>query len=263
MFIPGDDENTQPDANSTEASSAPESNESQTLDTSAPEGEASHEQSQVPFHEHPRFKELIDYRRQAEERFSTYERQMQEMQRQYQEALAQRQQAQKPVNPLVSKFKEIDPEYGKTMEEIYERAQSVEEVRKELAELRRERMVAQYESTVEKLHNDNKVDPSIRNFVKKQLDALAFSGQIRDLKDVPNAYKAIADEYTKLIEGVKRSTTAGYVQDKSKDAKSPQSQPKGKIPPRNEKGQFTGDRETDLAMIARRAVKLSKAGGDL
>jgi hypothetical protein len=264
MNIPGD-QNAQQDANF-EDSSAPQNQEQeQNLDSSAQESRESQTQSEanVPFHEHPRFKELIDYRRQSEERLAQYERQMADMQRQYQEALQARQQPAQQVNPLIAKFKEIDPAYGQTMEEIYSKAQSVDEVRRELQELRREKLISQYESSVEKLHNEHKLPENIKSFVKEQLDAMAMQGQIQNLKDIPTAYKAVADKYSKLIEDVKRSERASYVTDKSKDAQAPMPQSKGRTPPRNERGQFTGDRETDIALIAKRALKLSKAEGDL
>ncbi|HYE72212.1 MAG TPA: hypothetical protein VEF04_02735, partial [Blastocatellia bacterium] len=261
---PGE-EITQQDANTIEETSAPqiESTDSQSVETSAQQSEVSQEQSekQVPFHEHPRFKELIDYRRQSEERLAAYEQQIQEMQRMYQEALKARQ-PQPEINPFVAKLKEIDPRYGEWAESVEARASKAEAVEQELQQLRTERLINQYESAVERLHSEHKTPDTMKARIKRELDAAVIRGEVK-LQDVPRAYKQAFDDYTKWLDEVKRSERASYVQDKSKDATAPSSQPKGKLPPRNEKGQFTGDRESDLAMIAKRALKLSKAEGEL
>lgn len=217
----------------------------------------------TPFHEHPRFKELIEQNRAAKEQLSAYEQRMEALQRQFEERISSLQpKPQKEVNPFVSKLKEIDPKYAEWAESVEARASKAEALEREIAEFKRERLVQSYESGVEKLHSEHKISDELKPYVKAQLDALAVSGQLREMSQLPSVYKAVADKFRALSESIERSTTAKYTQAKKADAKSPTPQPKGKAVSRNEKGQFTGDREADSALIAKRVMEVVRAERD-
>lgn len=259
-------EQAQQDANQIEESSEPQtqSTDSKTLDSSAQtEVVAATEQSEQekPFHEHPRFQELIQKNREAEQRAAQYEQMMADMRSKYDE-LSSKLQPPKQANPFVSKLREIDPAYAEYIESLESKASKADLALQRLEHLETQNLVKQYENQVERLHSDNKTPESVKSLIKEQLDHQALRGEIQ-LKDVPGAYKKALDRYTKLIDDVKRGERASYVEVKTKDAQIPASQPKGKAPPRNEKGQFTGDREADMALIAKRAVALSKAEKDI
>lgn len=260
-----DDEIQQQGANEAESPEPQEQSAEPIQESPAKETQSAQSpEPNVPFHEHPRFKELIEERRQYADRVSQYESRFAEMERRLQDQAQQRPEPHKQVNPFVAKLKEIDPAYGQWAENMEQRAQQAEVLAREMQEIKQERIRSEYETTVSKLHSDSKVPESLRPFIREQLDALALSGQIRSVKDVPNAYKAIQEKYTSLIDGIKREERASYVSAKSQDASAPTSQPKGKAPSRNDRGQFTsGDRETDMAMLVKRALKISKAENDI
>jgi len=220
----------------------------------------------IPFHKHPRWQEVMEKARVAEERSAQYQSQLEQYQSKMTEMERRFQQFSTPkpeVNPFVAKLREIDPKYGEWAESIEGRASQAETLAQELQQMKYERLIERYESSVDKLHNEHKTAPEVRELIKDQLDAMAQSNRI-GMKDLPQVYKSLADKYGKMFENLKRSTTANYVQDKAKDGASPASQPKGKAAPvRNNKGQFTGDRETDLANLAKRAVRISRGEGDL
>jgi len=263
MSFPGE-VNSQQDVVAEESSAPqPETTQSESQSASPAPSEQPQENldRQVPFHEHPRFKELIEERRSYATQLEQMKAQMENMQRSQQESARAAQ--PKPVNTFVEKLREIDPSYAQYIESLEARASKTETIEQRLDAYERARIVNEYESTVTKLHTDNKIPAELQPLVRQQLDAMARSGELRDIKDVPNAYKKVAEVFSKFTEGLKRSTTASYVQDKSKDASTPSSQPKGKTAPRNQKGQFTGDRESDMQIIAQRALKQMRGEGEI
>lgn len=251
----------------TPESSAPEQtadSSNQNTDTSSESVAQAHDNT--PFHKHPRWQEMMEKARAAEERNSQYQSQLEQYQRKMAELENRFQSfaAPKPeVNPFVSKLKEIDPKYGEWAETIESRATKAEQLEQELQQMRYERLVEKYESSVGRLHDEHKTPAEVRDLIKSQLDAEALSGRV-SMKDLPSHYKQLSERYGKLIENVKRAERESYVKAKTTDAKAPVSQPKGApAPARNNKGQFTGDRETDLANIAKRAIRIAKGEGDI
>lgn len=259
-----DNENevSQMDANASEESSLPqESSNSEQLE-SANETVESQKQPEVPFHEHPRFKELIEYKKQSEERLANYERQMQQVQSQYQEALKAREPA-KQKHPFLENIAKVDPAFGEYFESLESRAAKAEALEQRIQQFETKQFQERAVNTVNSLHEQNKVSPELRDFYNAQLIAAESQGRIRGIDDIQKVYREVHEGISKVLEARDRTTRASYVTDKSKDASNPTSQPKGKAPARNERGQFTGDREHDMALIAKRALKISKAETDL
>ena len=264
MSTEGEDQVTQQDAN-TQESSAPEQQAADSSEQSpAQETQEQGTDRSTPFHEHPRFKELIDYKNQSEQRLQQYEEKLQQMASQYEQAMkAQRAQAEAPkMHPFVNRLREIDPMYGEWAQTLEQKAAVVEQLKAELDNMRNERLRSDYESGVSKLHAASKLPEKLQPFVKKELDNLIYQNKLTRLEDLPKAYKEVADEYSKLLEQEKRADRAQLVQEKSKDAKIPTSA-KGKTPPKSQSSEYTGDREADMATIARRVLKISRAGNEI
>ena len=252
----------QQDANTSEESSAPQdSNQATEQETkvSADSGQAQTSQEQVPFHEHPRFKELIEERK-------TYAQQAQEMQRAYQELQKQIQSLQKPkednTHPFVAKLKEIDPAYAEWASNLEQKAAGFEEFKAWRAEQEKNALVSNYESAVEKLHGEMNVPKELRDTYKDLLDAQAMKDPNFGLKNVAEAYKKIHERFSSYIESTKRAERASYVKDKSKDSSAPTSQPKGR-PAGQQKSSTPLDRETILANIVKSSLSKAKAESDL
>lgn len=236
------------DANAGESSAPQETVESQTQPQEATAKE-------TPFHEHPRFKELIEERKQMQEQLQTFQRQFQEQQAQF-KSFSEKKPDQ---HAFVAKLAEIDPKYG-------EWAQDMEKTKQEFAELKawrqeqaRDKLISDYNTSVEKLNETNKVPAEWREFVKSQMDALAFSGRINDLKELPKAYADVYGKISKLMEGTKRAERASYVADKSKDSAVPASQPRGKVAS-GKADAAPKSRDEMLASVVSSALKQTRAG---
>jgi transposase len=252
------DEVVQQDANIEESSAAsqtsPDSANEVTAAGSSNENRQAASESQMPFHEHPRFKELISER-------NTFKDQIEAMQKQMEAMQGQKQQAPSKEHPFVARLKEIDPSYGEWAGNIEQMKKDFEELRTWKQEQARQSLVNEYNSSIEKLHSDNKVPEQLRARIKKEIDYLAMTNNKLGMKDLPNVYKQVLEEETKFLEGIKRSERAAYVTDKSKDSKAPQTQTKGAAPGQKPKQQSM-DREERYAAIVKNALKNSKAGSD-
>lgn len=242
-----ENENQSQDANTGEPSAPQEPVQSQTQPQEA-------QAKEPPFHEHPRFKELIEERKQMQEQLQAFQRQMTEQQTQMKSF------GQKPeVNPFVAKLSEIDPAYG-------EWAKDMEKTKAEFAEMKawkqeqaREQLVQQYTSQVDKLHEDNKVPAELRELVKAQIDAMAISNPNLGLKDLPKVYGDVYGKLSKILEGTKRAERASYVSDKTKDGNVPASQPKGKVAS-GKADSAPKSRDELLSSVVNSAMKQHRAG---
>lgn len=250
-------------------SSAPEQttdSQNQPADTSQERVAQTQTDDNVPFHKHPRWQEMMERSRIAEERNTQYQQQMEQYQRQSAEMERRFQalsQPQKQANPFVEKLKEIDPRYGEWAESMETRAAKAEQLENTLKQMQYESLVAKYESSVDRLHNDNKTSPEVRELVKSRLDAMAQAGHV-NLQNLQQVYKAEVDRYNKVLDQVRRSERESYTKAKATDSQAPAATPKGApVPSRNTKGQFTGDREKDLAAITKRVMRLQKGESDL
>jgi len=258
MYENEGEEVTQQDANEADTSEPQISSPEETNSTSAAERVSQNSQSekQLPFHEHPRFKELIEEKKTYAEQLQQMQKQMQEMSQRYQ------QQAEpKKSHPFVERLKEIDPAYG-------EWAGGLDGLKEQLAEMKawkdeqgRQTVVREYESSVEKLHTEHKVPKELQELYKEQLDARAYKDPNFGLKDVPAAYKQLHEKYSKFLDATKRAERASYVVDKSKDSSAPSSQSKGAPAGKAKAPQFK-DREEAYAAIVKQATTRSKADND-
>jgi DNA repair exonuclease SbcCD ATPase subunit len=237
-----------------DSSSAPET-ETQSQQTSAQQG-SSAEPEKAPFHEHPRFKELIEERKQYASQLEEMRSQLERLQQQSKPA------EQSKAHPFVAKLKEIDPAYGEWAEKLEMSASQIEKFQQWQQAQESKALLSQYESSIEKLHTDNKTPDEVKGMIRKLVDSEIRSNPKLGLKDVPNVYKSVHEEYTKLIDGVKRSERASYVTDKRKDSSAPSSMPKGKPASHSSKSEYGMDREANMAMIARKALRTLKAEND-
>jgi hypothetical protein len=210
--------------------------------------------SEPPFHEHPRFKELISERNTLKEQFEAMQNQFREMQ-------SQKQQAPEKKHPFVAKLSEIDPAYGEWAGNVDQLKKDLEEMRTWKQEQSRQALVNEYNSSIEKLHGENKVPETLRDRIKEKIDYLAMTNPKLGIKDLPNIYKDILEKENKFLEGIKRTERASYVTDKSKDARAPQTQTKG-APAGQKAKQPLMDREAMFASIVKKSVSGSKAGND-
>jgi hypothetical protein len=258
------EEIVQQDANIEETSAPQESSGTEQQQAISAQSEISEQEStpepNVPFHEHPRFRELIEERRQAAEELQAMREQLAELQ-----SLREQSQppSQKPKNPFAEKLREINPEYAAWVDKQTAIAEEVEQLKAEREADRKRQVLENYNSSVEKLHTEFNVPKEWQGALKRQLDYLAMTDKRVGLGNLKEHYKTLHDEFKSLIDSTKREERKSYVTEKSKDAKIPSSQPKGAAPSRDEKGRFAGmDREQIKSEMTRQVLKIAKAEKD-
>jgi uncharacterized protein with von Willebrand factor type A (vWA) domain len=203
---------------------APETSQEEPSQSAAPEQKS---EDNVPFHMHPRFRELVDERNQFKEQNKAFENQLAELQKQLQ-SLKPPQQPQKDA--LMERLKGIDPEFADRFGKLNE----VDSLKQDLAEfkqwkenLARQEVVSKAENLASKFYEENKVPAELRKIYEVQWRDAARQDTRIGLNDLPKVLKSIHDDMSKLFENVKRETTKEYVASKKTDASKPSSQPKG------------------------------------
>lgn len=229
-------------------------------------GNNNQEATNLPFHEHPRFKELVEQKNQALQAQKSLEERYAQMEAQ----LKQFSQTNKPqpvkadTDDLIEDLKKVDPRLAARFEQFAKTAQMTESLSQKLLQQEQAQVRNQAIAQVNTLHEANKVTPELKSFIENELDRMAIQGQIKDLAQIPTAYKAVHDAYTKFIDGIKRDTLKSYVPSKTADAKTPTSQPKGKPVSNTSKPQaFSKDPEQARAQIVSRYLKQAKAEADI
>lgn len=213
---------------------------------------------QTPFHEHPRWKEVMQQNNQYKTQLSQYEKHLQEMQARLQQLETGSKQAVKPENELFDRLKKIDPAFGSKFEEVAMTAQEIRELKEWKAQAEAERIRGQYESGLDKLCNEHNVTPSWKKLYDSELRNIAMSNPNLSLQDLPKVFKEVHDRF----EALRREERGKYVADKSKDAKTPQTQSKGKVPASNKKEALPADRDEALQSIVSQALKMHRSNND-
>lgn len=190
---------------------------------------------------------------------------MQEMQRNFEGRLqALQPKAEKQPHDFVQNLKNIKPEWAQYFDQLEAKASKVDELMERVQSFERNNIQSQYERALEQQHSLHKTPDDLKDRIRREVEFEAMRNPKLGLQDLPAVYKQKLDDYTKWVDSIKRSTTASYVQDKSKDVKVPPSQPKGKAPSRSDKGQFTFKNEEDFkASVVASALKRSRAGSDI
>ena len=218
----------------------------------------------TPFHEHPRFKELVEQKNQAQQQQKAYEQRIAQMEAKF----AQMQTASKGPDEraeLLKRLEGIDPAFGKLISELSASPKELQELKAWKQQFEETQLRTQAVSAVNALHEQNKVDPELKELINETLVAMDAQGKINGINDVPRAYKEVHEKLNKYVENIKRGATASYVKDKTVDSKVPTSQPKG-APAKTQGNKFafnTRDREAGLAQVVSQYIKNKSPSNDL
>lgn len=247
---------------SEQASSEPASSEGQSQDP-AVKAESSDTQpdsdDNKPFHQHPRWIERDNELKAEREARKTLEERYQKLEAQLNTLSKPAQEEKK--DELIEDLKKIDPRLASRLEAYNKALPTIEGMQKQFQEYQQNQWRQQAIAQVNTLHESNKVSPELKGFINNELERLYTSGQ---LKDVQTSYNAIYGQFKKFIDGIERSTKASYVTDKTKDAKIPTSQPKGKpVSQAPKKMEFSKDPEVARNQIVSRYLKQAKAEADI
>lgn len=252
--------------NEIELNSAQENEVSQEPQNQVQEETTSHDEqvvkqepkpAETPFHEHPRFKELVEQKNQYASQLSDMQRQFAEMQRQMQEA--SRPKPEKKADPMVERLKGIDPEFADYIASLKEQASSSDSIREELRQLKEQQFVDSAVTKVRNLHGENKVSDKLKPIYEAEMDRRYSKGELRTLGDIEKAYKEVHAFYTDLLAEKERDVRASYTSAKKTDAKAPATQPKGQVAKPAQKSPYTGDAYTDRATMIKRAISQDSA----
>lgn len=250
----------QQDANVGESSEAPESNSAQQApeqDVSAEQKQTSASEDQLPFHEHPRFKELVEQKNRAmeqskalEERYAQLESQLRQMQ--------QTNQPKKEENPLYSRLKGIDPEFGGEFEKVASSLKELQELKQWKTEFEQNQQRNAAVATVKSLHEQNKVSPELRSIYESQLELAYARNPQAFLKDIQGQYKAVHESMMKVFEARDRAARESYVSSKKADASIP-SPSKGKNITSSKEFKYSDDPAEARQQLVKRTLELMRA----
>lgn len=241
-------------------SSEPTSTEQTNESTSQESGSEQTTKDNVPFHEHPRFRELIEQKNQAADQYKTLESRYQQIE----ERLRQMSQpkAEQKEDELISELKKIRPEFGERFEKMWNamsRLDQLEQGHKQTTEqTTRERAI----STINSLHTEHKVSKEMQEIYNDAIESAARRNPKLGLDDLPGIYKSVHDKYSKLFDSARRTDRESYVNDKKKDANAPASQSRGKPIMQNVRKEFSADSGEARKQTVDEVLKLIRADKD-
>lgn len=216
----------------------------------------------APFHEHPRFKELVEQKNTYAQQTKALQDQIAQMQARM-EQLSKPAQQPKPADELHQRLKGIDPVFGERFEQLEAARQQVEEMRAWKEEMERERTRTQAVQTVNSLHEQHKVAAEDRDLYQSLLELQIQKNPTARMEDLPALYKNVHEMVSKRYDALKRSERESYVKEKSVDSKVPSSQPKGKAVSHNRETDFSKmDPETARREAVSQIVKQMRAERD-
>jgi exonuclease VII small subunit len=235
---------------SPEASSTPAESNVSSSEAKAPV------EKEIPFHEHPRFKEVINQKNEFSQRLQEAEKRFQELSSRFESSKPKE---ATPESKLLERLKGIDPEFGSWAEQQHAMKQQLEQkltaMEQWKSSLESSQQMSQVTSSLEKLHTENNVPADLRDFYEAQLERAAKANPNLTLQDLPKVYKEIHDRHSKYMESVKRDVLASYTQSKSKDAAIPSASKGNTQKPGNPKFEYSKDPSEARSQIVKNALK--------
>lgn len=220
-------ESTQSDV--TEDSSSESPSESQAVSQAAAPKE-------LPFHEHPRWKEVMEERNSERARAQALEQRLADMDRRFQESSKP-----KPQDPMYERLKGIDPEFADYLNGLKSEAAAAKALEARLEQFERSQFTNSALSKFSELNKANSVSPELSSLYQAALEQQYQNGSIKTVADVEKAFNAIHSSTKKFLEAQERSVIEKYTTSKKKDASSPAGQPKGRAPSNGQKVEFSKD----------------------
>lgn len=260
MFVTENEEVENQSGVDQEVSQEPQ-NDSQQEQSAGQESQqaATQQPKEVPFHEHPRWKEVMEERNAERQARATLEKQIAEMQRQIQEA-SKPKSTQPDFNEVRTKMGErlkgIDPEFQQYMSLLEQQALSAKE---ELAAFREEQFVNRAVSKFEELTKKDAVPQELVPLYRAQLDQAYREGKIRSLEELEKTYTSIHEPLNKLLETREKSALEKYTAEKKTAATKPASQPKGKPANPASPKTYANEQEARQATVSRVVAELRAA----
>jgi len=262
------------DAQPAESSAAEEQVDQQQVQPEASaeqaEAPAPEPEKELPFHEHPRFREVIEQKNQFAQQLRQQELQMARLQAQLEERMrSQTPQAPSREEQLFRKLESIDPDLAQVLKDTHSKTSHVDKLERELEEFRSWKAEQEQtarrreaETTLSQLHTQFSVPKDIQDIYTAQIRMAADANPNLSVKDLPGLYKSIHEKFNAYMESVKRQERASYVQVKKADSKGPAPMAKGQAPG-TPKMKYSENADEAKAELIKNILNKSRASKDI
>lgn len=236
--LDNDIESTESDVLPSASSDASESSSESSAPAPA-QADATAESQKVdstPFHEHPRFKELVEQKNEALKNYQSMQDRFKSLEQQLSSFKDSQPKPPSEFDTLIKDLKQVDPRLAAALEanmKSSEQAKALQErldnFEKQSHEQKAQSALTNAVSKINSMHELNKLPDFAKSVINNQLDLAYRSQKLNpsDLKGIETAYNEALKGFKSFEETFKRSVTEGYVKDKAKDSSVPTSQPKG------------------------------------
>lgn len=182
----------------------------------------SKEEKPAPFHEHPRFKELIEQNRAFKEESAQRARDYESLQREFQSLRQQNTpKTETPIDPFLADLEKVNPEYAKSFKAVMEQAGMAKAVQDELNQMKQQQFAEKAYSHFNGLLTNNKVADEYKEVYQGVVEAEVYRreqrGEKLGLKDLDGIFNAFHAKYSKAMEERDRKLTASYSTAKKAD----------------------------------------------
>lgn len=187
------------------------------------------EDKQIPFHEHPRFRELIEDRNKAKAEREAYNRQISELQKKLDSFEKSQASRTTQEDKLMQELSQANPEFAKRFSELEglkSVSQELQEFKAWKAEVTRREAEKSLNDSVSRLHESYKVPKEMQEFFDSRIRMEIFSNPSLTLNDIPGLYKNIHEGFSKYSSAKEREILASYSKAKVQDASKPVNTPK-------------------------------------
>lgn len=190
---------------------------------------------QPPFHEHPRFKELVQQKNEFSQKVQASEQRMQQMQAQFNQQIqemqrsieANRPQPQKAYDKekLLQRLQGIDPEFHGLISDVTTQMEALKQLQEQFPQVmqwkqqsEQTNLQQQAESRLSQLYSENKVPKEMQDMYESMIESMVFKNPKSTLKDLDNYFKSTHDRYSKFTTEYDRKIRESYVTNKKQDA---------------------------------------------
>lgn len=218
---------------SDEVDQSVESNDTPVVEESAPQAEPvgaeaqasapeRQEEKQAPFHEHPRFKELIEQNRYFKEQDARRAEALEKLQGELQYVRNQVPKKEVPKNQFIVDLEKVNPEYAKYMESVQLQAAKSEELERRIASYEQQQFQEKAINHFNSLLEGGKItDPMDRKIYERAIRAEVYERESRGeklgLKELDKIFNEFHGEYKTAMDTRERNITSKYVTAKKSD----------------------------------------------
>lgn len=180
------------------------------------------EEKPIPFHEHPRWKEVIEERNSFKQSVEESRRVIERLQAQMEMLKPQQTKSEPAKDKFLEDLEKISPEYAKSFQSVMDQARKAEQVEQRLAQYEQRETANAAINKFQGLLTANKVEDAMdKELYEKAVRAEVYEQEARgkklNLDDLEKIFNSFHGKYSKAMEERNRKLTASYVQAKTKD----------------------------------------------